>query len=467
MEKVKERERFENPYVVQMERFAHSIKHLSETFLRMESYKGTFTKDEVDEMFNRVSEKVCANCENRNWCLGENRKNTCSLVYEILCAVEEYGAELNVELKRKLKRKCLNAPRFLRETLSVFENAKQKLFWNNKIIQNREGCADQLVFLANMIQHTVRELDAGIFTDEYMEKKIRLQFRKAGIKVVNCIFIMTGRGYYEVHLTLKAQKGQYMQTKEAAGILSRCIGKTMVPEKGERRIVSDEYCTIICVETPRYQTLQGIARIGKGCEVISGDTFVMMELSGGKVGVVLSDGMGTGEDAFQESAMVVEMLEELLCAGFPMETAIQMMNTALVIGREEVRFSTIDMCVFDLYQGNCELLKAGASTTFIRYADRVEKINSTSLPIGVIPNLEVERICKKLEDGAFVVMMTDGVMDALPIGEQEALMSTFISGTNINNAKELAHHILGQVLEWTGELPQDDMTIIVVGLWER
>ena len=58
------------------------------------------------------------------------------------------------------------------------------------------------------------------------------------------------------------------------------------------------------------------------------------------------------------------------------------------------------------------------------------------------------------------------VMDALPIGEREALMSTFISGTNIHNAKELAHHILGQVLEWTGEVPQDDMTIIVVGLWK-
>ena len=34
--------------------------------------------------------------------------------------------------------------------------------------------------------------------------------------------------------------------------------------------------------------------------------------------------------------MVVEMLEELLGAGFPVKTAVQMMNTALVIGREEV-----------------------------------------------------------------------------------------------------------------------------------
>ena len=55
-------------------------------------------------------------------------------------------------------------------------------------------------------------------------------------------------------------------------------------------------------------------------------------------------------------------------------------------------------------------------------------------------------------------------MDALPVGEQDALMSTFILDSNIVNPKEMAHHILGQVLEWTGEVPLDDMTILVVGM---
>ena len=49
----------------------------------------------------------------------------------------------------------------------------------------------------------------------------------------------------------------------------------------------------------------------------------------------LSDGMGSGERAFQESTMVVEMLEELLNAGFPVKTAVQIMNTALVTGRKK------------------------------------------------------------------------------------------------------------------------------------
>ena len=65
----------------------------------------------------------------------------------------------------------------------------------------------------------------------------------------------------------------------------------------------------------------------------------------------------------------------------------------------------------------------------------------------------------------FVVMITDGVLDALPVGEQDLLMETIIGGTTGGNPKELAHHILEQVLNWTGEEPMDDMTVLAVGIW--
>lgn len=52
--------------------------------------------------------------------------------------------------------------------------------WNNKMAQNREGCAVQLDAFAQMIQHATRELDASIFADEHLEKKIRGDFQKSG-----------------------------------------------------------------------------------------------------------------------------------------------------------------------------------------------------------------------------------------------------------------------------------------------
>lgn len=454
-----------NPYVTQIDRFASSLRRLSETFLSLEKQRESLTQTEIEDIFLEIDEKVCRDCEKREWCMGENAIYTYQMVYEILSAVEEFGLELNMDIKRKLQKKCIQAPRFLRETLEVFQGAKRTLFWNNRLAQNREGCAIQLDSFAHMIQHATRELDASIFSDEALEKRIQAQFKKIEVRLLSTVFFVTPEGKYEIHVTVKSKKGQCITTKELVRNLSLVIGRKMIPGEGERPIVGQEYCTIVAMEGPKYHTLQGVAKIGKGCHKISGDNFSMVELPGGKHGVILSDGMGAGERAFKESAMVVETMEELLGAGFPKETAIQMMNTALVTGREEIRFSTIDMSIFDLYTGNCEFVKVGASTTYVKHGESVKRISSTSLPIGVVQYLEIETMRKKLEDGDFVIMVTDGVLDSLPVGEQDLLMEMIIGGTNMNNPKEMAHHILEQVLEWTNEEPMDDMTVIAVGMW--
>lgn len=466
MEELKEKGAFSNPYVMQMDKFADSLVHLSRTFFTLEGYKGTFSREELETMFSRVTEQVCENCENREECLGEKKIQTYQRMYDILCAVEKYGAEINIELKRKLQKQCVMAPRFLRETLEAFENAKQQLIWNNRMVQNREGYAGQLQSFAKMIQYTTRELEASIFEDRHLEKKLKNHLKKQNIKMMSAVFYITQQGKYEVHLSVKAPKGQCIATKELAHEVGKCLGRPMIPGQNERPILGNEYASIACVEGAKYQTIQGVARIGKEGESISGDTFLMTDLPGGKKGIALSDGMGSGEEAFRDSTMVVEMLEELLEAGFPVNTAIQMMNTALVIGREEVRFSTVDVSLFDLYDGTCEIVKAGASTTFIKRKDKVEMIRSTSLPIGVLADIETDQEKLELESGDMVIMVTDGVLDMLTVGEQDTIMCTLIEQSSLVNPKEFANYLLGQALEWGQSLPGDDMTIIVTGIWK-
>ena len=436
------------------------------TFSKLEDYRATFTNEENDDIFERVTQKVCRECENREKCLGERRQQTYHMMREILCAVQDYGAELNVELKRRLMKQCLLAPRFLRETLENYENVRQKLIWNNKMVQNREGFAAQLNDLAKTLCYTTHELDAGIFEDEHLKKKIRNQLKKSGIKILSSVFYMTAQGKYEIHLTLKASKGHIVAMKELASEVGKMAGRIMVPGRGERPIIGDEYCTVACVEGARFHTIQGVAKIGKGSEKISGDTFLTSDLPGGRKGVALSDGMGSGERAFRESTMVVEMLEELLNAGFPVKTAVQIMNTALVTGREEVMFSTIDVAIIDLYDASCEIVKAGAATTYIKRKDEVEEVHSISLPIGALARIDIEPERRQLEDGDFLVMVTDGVLDTLPTGKQDSLMEEFICQVESQNPGEMAHHILNRVMEYAGAAPLDDMTILVTGIWK-
>lgn len=448
-----------NPYVVQMNKFVTSLEKLSNAFLSLEEKGTTFTKEQYGEMCEEVRERVCGQCERKEVCFSYG------MLQEIIHAIEHYGAELNVEIKRKMQKKCSHAPQFLRAATEVYKDEKQRQLWKQRMLENRQGCADQLDTFANMIQHTTKELDASIFEDEHLEKKIKNKLTKLGLKILSMVFLVMESGRYEIHVTGKSAKGETIATKEVARMIAECTGRKMVLGKEERLSVGAEYGTIVLVERVRYHTLQGVAKIGKGCSKISGDNFSLLELSGGKQGVILSDGMGAGQTAFRESSMVVEVLEELLEAGFPKETALQMLNTAMVMGREEVKFSTIDMSLFDLYTGECELVKAGASITFIKRKDTVERIKSTSLPLGVTANLEVDTAKLCLEDGDVVIMMTDGIMDALPVGEQEFLMQMIIEGTSLQNPKEIAHHVLEEVLKCSGEIPMDDMTVLVVGIW--
>ena len=455
-----------SPYVEQIEKYASSLKQLSRTFLMLEEKKKAFSDEEISQMFERVREKVCRKCEKCGWCWGENHIHTCQMGYEILSAVDHYGNELNTEVKRKLMQRCIMAPRFLREMLTGFHEARRNIIWVNRMARSRESCAIQMDTFADMIQHTARELEDSIFTDDRLEKKITGALKKKGLRVLYTHFFMNAEGKYEIHVAARCMKKQKVAVKEVVRAVTDAVGRRFVLPGDSARMMGSEYTTIVCMEGPVFYTMQGIARIGKGCARISGDNFALIESPGGRQVAALSDGMGSGEEACRESTLVIELLEELISAGFPEKTAVQMINTTLVMGREEIHYSTVDMTVFDLYTGQCEIIKAGASATFIRKKDHVEHLSSTSLPIGVMNHMEIDSVRRELEDGDFVIMVTDGVLDALPVGEQDILLETIIQGTDIRNPKELAHHILEQVLAWTGREPEDDMTVLAVGIWK-
>lgn len=457
----------ESPYVEQIEKYADSLQRLSGMLLRLEKQKDAFTNEEVEDMFSRVREKVCGRCEKCGWCWGENFVHTYQMGYDILSAVDHYGNELNTEIKRRLMQRCVMAPRFLREMLDGFHEARQNIIWVNRMARSRECCAIQMDTFADMIRSTAREMEKSIFRDERLKKKMEAALRKKDLRVLNIRFFMSAEGKYEIHITARMLAKQKLPVKEIVKIVAETSGRKFVLQNGSIGMIGQEYATVICMERTGFYTMQGTARIGKGCSRISGDNFALLDMPGGRQAAILSDGMGAGEEACRESTMVIELLEELLGAGFPEKDAIRMLNAAMVMGREEIHYSTVDMTIFDLYTGVCEIIKAGASSTFIKKKDHVEHLSSSSLPIGVVNRIEVESVKRQLEDGDFVIMVTDGVLDALPVGEQDILLETIIQGTDIRNPKEMAHHVLEQVLAWTGKEPADDMTVMAAGIWRE
>ena len=127
----------------------------------------------------------------------------------------------------------------------------------------------------------------------------------------------------------------------------------------------------------------------------------------------------------------------------------------------------MDIAAVDLYSGVCHFLKAGAATTFIKRDHWVEAISSTSPALGLVQQAEFESSTKKLYEGDFLIMVTDGVLDALPQEDPEELMKEIILQVNAAAAQELARGILERALAYSGYHAADDMTVLAAGLWRK
>ena len=177
--------------------------------------------------------------------------------------------------------------------------------------------------------------------------------------------------------------------------------------------------------------------------------------------------MGSGGYASKESELVVDLLQKFVEAGFPKETAIKMMNSAMVLQGEDNSFSTFDLAEINLYTGDLELTKIGAAATFIRSKNRVECVMSDTLPTGVDICPQEENTQMKLSEGDFLVMVTDGVLEYLHVKKPEEKMKDLILDIQTDHAGAFAKELLDRVLLYTGNYAMDDMTILVIGMWEK
>ena len=342
-------------------------------------------------------------------------------------------------------------------------SAKTDLLWNTRLEENRAAVAVQLNEMAQIMTDTVEHV-WDTRTDGNLEQHLKKKLRAMGLLVHGVLVYQQENKRQEVYLIVNTRRRRCVAVKEVAAVLSRLMKKSMMPAKDSRAFVGGERTTIQFVERTNFQVLYGIEKAVKGKEQISGDNFSLYHCREGQFIAALSDGMGSGINAYKESELVVDLLEQFLEAGFTMETAVRMINSALIVRSEAETFSTIDISSLDLYTGVCGFLKVGASTTFIRRENWVETISSTSLPAGMFQKLDPDMASKKLYDGDMVIMVTDGVMDALPAAHQEALMKDIIMEHDTENPGELAAYILGRVRQYQDKEPVDDMTVLAVSL---
>lgn len=87
--------------------------------------------------------------------------------------------------------------------------------------------------------------------------------------------------------------------------------------------------------------------------------------------------------------------------------------------------------------------------------------------MGLFQKPEIESCERQLAEGDYVIMVSDGVVDSVQAENKENTLCELIAALTTKNSKELANNILQFAIHQSGGRIQDDMTVLVLGLWEN
>lgn len=291
---------------------------------------------------------------------------------------------------------------------------------------------------------------------------------KEDILVKDVVVYKTHNDRMEVGMKLKYQGDKSRSMRDVTPVVNKYTKKKMRIEDGCKYISDTAYSDVRFIENEVYRIAKGVSRANKDYKDVSGDSYSFLNLPKGQDIVALSDGMGTGLKAFKESKAAIELMEQLLEAGFDGETAIKMVNSILVLKSSEQTLSTLDMSLIDRYTGKCEFVKIGAVSSFIKSGNKVDIVGSTSLPMGMLNNVESESTNKQLKDGDMVVMVTDGILDSDDETiDKEEWVEEALKKCDSRNPQDVADYILESAREKAGGQVNDDMTVIAMRIWEK
>ena len=241
-------------------------------------------------------------------------------------------------------------------------------------------------------------------------------------------------------------------------IINGVSDTTFVPDQN---VSYDQFNTM--AEADRYSVKTGMAMAVQTDSKECGDSFDFYRLPDNRFVMALSDGMGSGQAAARESRATLDLLKEFLSAGFDKETALELINSALLLKSAEESFATIDLSMISLTTGDAEFVKIGSATTFIKHLTYVETIYSTSLPAGILSSIDAELSSKTLEDGDLIILMSDGVLesDHRHAISEEWVLDFLQKNDDILDPQIMADKLLAEALKNCEGKPRDDMTVLV------
>lgn len=437
---------------------ASILEELGKTFIKPLGWKrDVFRSRYLNDVCKDAQFNVCSSCGMYRICWEQETKKMINSFYEL---VKSYERDFpNVSIPQVFEARCNK----LEEIIKLVEDQSRIYNLNNRmksiLYQNLDLLQDTFKKASKMVKKIGYNMPERSNADEVLKEKLL----ENGVHT-DYVYTSHSDQRMKINITKPPCKSERQCELLIPKSLKKIAGKSFYTQIMDCPLkTGSTKCRIKAVAKGNLGVAVGIAGVAKtGCDV-SGDRFSFMELKNGKYLLGLSDGMGVGRKAADHSEKTLSLLERLLENGFEPRISLDIVNSAMkLMYLNQEGFSTLDLTIIDMYNGKTEFIKSGSPATFIKRGSHVFKINSSSLPVGIVDDIRPLKIEKNLRIGDIIVMMTDGILEAF---SDYTTFTKYLKKLTDTNPQEIANLILSTAKD--KDVVKDDMTVLVAKIWQR
>ena len=325
---------------------------------------------------------------------------------------------------------------------------------NEKTNEIRRVAADQFFSISDMLADLATEFDEAEHFDNIAAGKIRRILSEYEIYPRNISVIEDKFGRIRIEILTAGGEAKF-KSKALQTAISKACGRYFSKCTATH---FSEYSMITFTEKPNFSLEIGFAQHsaeGRLC----GDCIRAVNDGKGRSVLIISDGMGKGGRAALDGAMGAGLLSKLLTAGFGFDSALKVVNSALLVKSNDESLATLDCSCIDLFTGKTDIFKAGAPPTYIAKNGKITKCELSSMPAGILRGIEFAKRTAVLGDGDLLLMVSDGITD--PGG---SWLAALLTGGEDMTAQETANAVLREALNITKDMREDDMSVIAAKL---
>ena len=345
---------------------------------------------------------------------------------------------------------------------------RQGMIYHRQMMENQYFMAEQFLNMADKLSQVATESYQFVPEEEKQFKQLARYLKREGVDVKHIYFMENENRDGVLEITMRvAQNRERIPVTDIAEALGLYYDMRLKPSIKSGYFVEPEYQSFTFIQEPAFMVLSGQAMAVKDGEEISGDSILVSEAVDGHMYFLMADGVGSGREASLRSEKVLDFMEKFLAAGYSKEHTIQILNGLILQDGQESAMSTLDVCDLNLYKGVCEFSKIGAAASYHKRDYLVEKIWIENLPLGAFGTMDLDVARRRLDEGDYVIMLTDGILESLiTLGQEEKLME-YISKLSVKNPREMAQKILQYCIGICRGNIRDDMSVLVFGMWKN